>query len=171
MTGSGADGHFYHSLPSFVRRPLQWIGRLAYVVGWPVIHLILEGSERTRLVVLSSNRSCLVVQPYIGSGTWKLPGGGMSRGETPPATAARELFEEVGLRVAAEHFALLGTMTMTEDGHRYRAHVLAVYVAQPPKLTLQWCEIAAARWLPLETVLAMLDDMSVRQAAQVWAEQ
>jgi ADP-ribose pyrophosphatase YjhB (NUDIX family) len=48
----------------------------------------------------------LVRHSYHHSAMWMLPGGGLARGESPMATAARELAEETGCTLTdAVHFA------------------------------------------------------------------
>jgi 8-oxo-dGTP pyrophosphatase MutT (NUDIX family) len=57
------------------------------------------------VVVDAADRVLLVKQTY--SPYWILPGGGVERGETLAAAAARELLEEAGI-VPAENMQLLG---------------------------------------------------------------
>lgn len=47
------------------------------------------------------------------AGYWAIPGGFMEHGETTAAGAARELYEETGIRLAPEalHFYMTGTIT------------------------------------------------------------
>ena len=52
------------------------------------------------LVRDDTGRILLVQQSYVRGDAWHLPGGFMRRGETPQAAAVREVFEEVGLRIA-----------------------------------------------------------------------
>lgn len=56
------------------------------------------------------------VDPYRDC--WALPGGHMEADETPAAAAARELREEVGLRVAPGDLRLLGTRTSAHGGEK-----------------------------------------------------
>jgi len=149
---------------------MLWAGRLAYWVGWPGIHIILSGSKRTRIIMLADGGQCLAVKPYLGSGAWKLPGGGVHKSETLTVAASRELFEEVGVHTTPDEFEHLGDAEMNENGHRYHAHFLAVRVKKPETLRLQWWEISEAVWRDFETTANAIDNPAVRQALQVWAQ-
>jgi ADP-ribose pyrophosphatase YjhB (NUDIX family) len=111
------------------------------------------------------------VKQYLGSGAWKLPGGGVRANETLATAAARELFEELGISTTPEEFVHLGDAEMNENGHRYHAHFLAVQIKMPKTLTLQWVEIADVRLDSLETTLESLIPPDVRRAVRVWARQ
>lgn len=55
------------------------------------------------LALVFRERRLLVTQRRAGGhlgGSWELPGGKLEPGETPEQCAARELFEETGVRVA-----------------------------------------------------------------------
>lgn len=66
----------------------------------------------------------------IESGGWFAPGGHVEYGESPPETACRETFEEIGIRVAPETLRLLETYTIfpSEGLH----HLGIVYLAPFP---------------------------------------
>ena len=56
-----------------------------------------------------AGRVLLVRQTYHRHEVWVPPGGWLGRGETPRQTAARETYEEVGLRVAVGPPLAVGT--------------------------------------------------------------
>lgn len=156
-------------IPSWMKRVMTTLGHLAYWSGWPAIHVFLHGSIRTRIIVRTGGDRYLLVRPYLGSGAWKLPGGGVHKTETPVAAATRELFEELGIRAAQEQFTYLAEAEVNENGHRYRAHFLAARVEMSSALVLQWWEISDARWCSLEAIVGNIGDSAVQQAVQVWA--
>lgn len=86
-----------------------------------------------------------------GAGTWALPGGHVDPGETPRQSAARELEEEHGIRVAPEELREVGHWT-TDLFPEVSKHYVTLYVVwdwdgQEPQIcephkcqTIQWAE-------------------------------
>ncbi|MTE19138.1 NUDIX domain-containing protein [Streptomyces sp. TRM43335] len=78
---------------------------------------------------------------------WELPGGGIEPGETPREAAARELWEESGLRVAPERLRFAG-FARTSLGPERRVMYGALYTAEvDERLPFEPTEeIAAIHW-------------------------
>jgi len=87
--------------------------------------------------------------PFVGQ--LAFPGGHVDPGETALTAAVRELFEETGVRVAAEDLTLIGLYDRPDRDPRGR-YVTAAYVVTVPADTTATAgdDAAAVRWVPLQ---------------------
>src|SRR5580765_3394690 len=118
----------YRRLPTLGRR---WVVRTiapSFTVG---AMAIIERADGSRLFVRHVYRT-----------HWGVPGGLLERGETPELAVAREVFEEVGLRIQ-----LLGEPAVVVDAEPQRVDI--VFRARPidgDEVTAKSPEIVEARW-------------------------
>ena len=70
-------------------------------LGWMRLKTRLRSEERVRVIVVNDKNEVLLVRPVMGVRKWELPGGMAKRGESFETAAARELFEETGIRIRA----------------------------------------------------------------------
>lgn len=74
----------------------------------------MEGFELSASVVLWRGEEILVMKRGLGGfagGGWFIPGGHVEQGERPNESAAREVFEETGIRVDPARLRLVDVMT------------------------------------------------------------
>jgi ADP-ribose pyrophosphatase YjhB (NUDIX family) len=121
----------YRRLPTLGRR---WVVRTiapSFTVG---AMAIIERADGSRLFVR-----------HIYRQHWGVPGGLLERGETPEEAVAREVFEEVGLRIQ-----LLGEPAVVVDADPQRVDI--VFRARPidedDRATAMSPEIEEVRWFP-----------------------
>lgn len=77
-------------------------------------------------VVLVEDDSVLMVEQGKGHiGYWLLPGGGLERGETLEAAAAREVDEELGMRIEVVRWLYL-VEVLAPDGRRHALNVVCL---------------------------------------------
>ncbi|MCI4061861.1 NUDIX hydrolase [Micromonospora sp. R77] len=91
-TGRAIGYRFFYRLPVPVRRRLVRLAVPKYIVGAVTLVRDTEAEGAGRLLLLR--------QPPGHS--WTLPAGLLQRGESPVVGAARELFEETGIRLDPE---------------------------------------------------------------------
>lgn len=131
-----------------------------HLVAWAVV-------QRPDGAVLLARRSGV----RYGSGLWGLPGGHVDHGESLAAAAARELHEEVGLRVAVGSLEPLGVTRYVDGDVRgcdffFRA---AMWAGEPTPVA----ECSQVGWfavqdLPADSLPWLAASLSEHLAAGTW---
>lgn len=129
------------------------IGRVAYIVTWPGIWLVVRLTPpRTRVLVIH-NGYLLLVRDWLGNGTWKLPGGGLHRHEPAQIGAIRELKEETGIDLdtvpAPGKIKYMGDFSSRSNGINVHIVCFMVKLKSKPVLKLPPLEISDYTWIPL----------------------
>ncbi|HWB35313.1 MAG TPA: NUDIX hydrolase [Rugosimonospora sp.] len=128
---------FYH-LPPRWRRRLVRMGTAKFTVG----AVVLVRDPEDRLVLLR--------QPP-GHG-WGLPAGLLKRGESASVGAARELFEETGLRVSPDDLEPLQPNAIVHTKGRWVDLVFTARVPTGSALTVDGGEVYEAAWYRLDAL-------------------
>ncbi len=146
------------------------VGKVVFWATWPALYLLLVRSKRTRVIVEAEGK-ILLVRPWLGSGQWELPGGGIHRGEAPAVAAARELEEETGVQVAPEDLELLSEERLRGYGLSFWCHTYVVRLPAAVQLRPQPSEILEASWLSTEdeTVKSSLSPVT-RTVVAAWRD-
>jgi len=116
-----------------------------------------DASLRPAAVVLAlvpddEGRACFLITRRASGlrahgGQWALPGGRLDEGETPEAAALRELDEELGLALAADHVIGLLDDYPTRSG--YRITPVIAWAGAHPELAPNPDEVAEVYRVPL----------------------
>jgi 8-oxo-dGTP pyrophosphatase MutT (NUDIX family) len=139
-TGRAFAYQLFYRLPVPLRRRLVRLAVPKYIVGAVALVRDSEAAAPGRLLLLR--------QPPGHS--WTLPAGLLQRGEEPVVGAARELFEETGVRLAPHRLrpAVPNAVVHT------KGWVDVVFEVEVPasttKLTVDGAEVFEAAWHPLD---------------------
>jgi ADP-ribose pyrophosphatase YjhB (NUDIX family) len=129
----------FYRLPGPVRRRLVWFIVPKYLVG--AVTIITDSDGAGRLLLLR--------QPPARRG-WGLPAGLLKRYEPPAVGAARELFEESGVRLAPDDLVPATPNAILHlDGWVDMVFFGTVPAATTP-LEVDGGEVLEARWFPLD---------------------
>ena len=131
------------------------MGRILFWLSRPAIWIIVRISPpRTRIVVVRGDK-ILLVKDWLGSGRWKLPGGGLHRKEESRRGAVRELHEEVRCCVLEKDLVPLGKYKLFSSGVYVRLVAFWVEVAPNTRARINRFELSAGQWVPLDTALKL----------------
>lgn len=124
-----------------------------FVVGLRV-HTFLTGQERARVLVFNENGEILLLRGVISNGKWSLPGGGVEKGESAQAAAARELQEETGIIAEASKFRYITTLSRPEIrvGFKVPLYTITVKSSSLPRRHANRWEISHVGWFNINAL-------------------
>jgi ADP-ribose pyrophosphatase YjhB (NUDIX family) len=132
----------FYRLPAHWRRRIIRLGTAKFIVGAVVLLRQRGVPEPGRLLLLHQ-------PPRRG---WSLPGGLLKRGETPAAGAARELYEETGVRVDPADLTAAAPNALVHARGRWIDMVFEAWVPAEAPLRVDGAEVHEAVWHPLDAL-------------------
>lgn len=126
-----------------------FIGRILFWLAWPAFWFYYRRPYGRTRVLLVADGNMLVLKGWINDGLFILPGGGLHKGEEPVAGAARETWEETGLRILPEMLQYLGQEVYRKAGLHFTYHMFYAPVDAAVQLKRQRHEVADIRWIPI----------------------
>lgn len=106
------------------------IGRLLYPVLLPFIQAVIRRTERVYVAVIYE-KQVILVKNWLARDTWRLPGGGIGKNETPQSAAVREVKEELRLVLSESQLVKISTGVMKTDNLNYQftsyAYVMSTF--------------------------------------------
>jgi 8-oxo-dGTP pyrophosphatase MutT (NUDIX family) len=102
----------------------------------------------------------VIRKPLFPPGAWRIPSGGIDRGETFDEGARREALEETGLRIELTGYPLVARSAFTHRGERlpWVTHVVTAATADVELAPSDHEEIDDARWMPWDELLGPVAD-------------
>jgi 8-oxo-dGTP pyrophosphatase MutT (NUDIX family) len=127
-----------------MKRP-KILGKITYVVNYPLIYGHLLGSRRAYALIKVDNK-ILLTKNWLGlHHHWRLPGGGVKAGEDSLKALIREVYEEVGIKLKASQAQLL-TPKDRWSKHNFCYQIYEVRLKTKPQLCLANGELVYAQF-------------------------
>lgn len=125
-----------------------FIGKSVYILTKPGIYRMLKGSVRVYVVIRAGN-DILVTKNWLGlHKVWRLPGGGIQKGETITDALQREVREELGLKIDTNNLKQLQKNAYYEPTKKFKYYLFLLDSAEKPNLQVNQKEIVASEWIP-----------------------
>ena len=154
-----------------MKKSWNLIGRISYVLAWPILYFLFKGTNRTRVIVCSGDK-VLFVKDWLGNGTWKLPGGGVHKNEDPEVAAARELQEETGIKLPGAKLKKFATCGISESEMPYRCYAFEVEVPDVDvSIKRHIVEISDCTWMNYKSALNAPDvSKATQRLLSLWRQ-
>jgi 8-oxo-dGTP pyrophosphatase MutT (NUDIX family) len=137
----------------------QFLSIILYWATWPASLVIINGSQRSRILI-KSEEEILVVKPWINNNKWSLVGGGIHKTEKPVEGAIREALEETKFKFSEKDLTYIGKSLYSERGVSFMCHYfIAVLPAKiNPKLTF---ELVDFKWIKIDLIKELATEQDV----------
>jgi ADP-ribose pyrophosphatase YjhB (NUDIX family) len=135
-----------YRLPGRWRRLLVRTAMPKFIAG--AVVLVFDADARDSGV--GPGRIVLQRQPP-GHG-WSVPGGLLNRNEAPVDAAARELFEESGVRVDPDDLTAMNPNVLVHTAGRWIDCVFSAHVPGTTEFTVDGGEVLEASWFRLDSL-------------------
>lgn len=139
------------------------LGRILYYLLYPALQMYMRGSTRTRVALRYKNK-VLLVRPWLGSGAWDFPGGGVHQGEDIRRGALRELYEEVGITLSPKDLSKRDRFVTGYKFFLFEVVCFIAHVEAKPVLRRQALEIAEVGWFTRRATKQMKLEQGVNEA-------
>lgn len=121
-------------------------GRLLYIALFPVRKAYRSKYTRAYGVIEYQDK-ILLIKNWLGSGAWSLPGGGGHQGEEFKDTLAREINEEVGLKIDKSKAKLIIKDEHAGDFGKKKFVIFHIKQENKPSIVLNHLEIVDYKWV------------------------
>ena len=121
------------------------IGRQVHFWLKPIIYLLINNSNRTR-VLLNYKDQVLLVKGYISDNTWSFPGGGVRKNESIEEGLIREIEEETKINLEKEQLIFVSKLQIKYLIFKQNIYLYKVELTKKPPITLRKYEISDSIW-------------------------
>lgn len=140
-------------------RPERWDG--SREINAQNAATIARSSARRRahdvtfVIQSGDGRVVIVRKPQFPAGAWRIPSGGIDRGESFETGTLREALEETGLEIELTGYPLVAESRFTHAGAviPWTSHVVTARAGSEALAPRDVVEIEDARWAPMDELL------------------
>jgi len=139
----------------------------AYLLRRRILGVLRIRTRGVKVMLFNDADELLLIRnTYGNSDLFVLPGGGIGRRESPEAAAAREVKEELGVRV--EDLQLLATYRSSAEGKRDTIHLFSAKVAGD--ISPDPIELEEARFFALDAMPDTISPATLRRIEEFRGE-
>jgi 8-oxo-dGTP pyrophosphatase MutT (NUDIX family) len=139
----------------------------AYILRREVLRLLRLRTTGIKVMLFNDADELLLIRNAYGdSGQYLLPGGGVSRDESPAAAAIREVREEIGIEL--DRVEPVWTFESNAEGKRDTIHLFKAKTRERPEIDGR--EVIEARFFPLGALPSRVSPATLRRIEEISGE-
>jgi len=139
----------------------------AYILRREVLRLLRLRTTGVKVMLFNDADELLLIRNAYGdSGQYLLPGGGVSRDESPAAAAIREVREEIGIEL--DRVEPVWTFESNAEGKRDTIHLFKAKTRGRPEIDGR--EVIEARFFPLGALPSRVSPATLRRIDEISGE-
>jgi len=139
----------------------------AYILRREVLRLLRLRTTGVKVMLFNDADELLLIRNAYGdSGQYLLPGGGVSRDESPAAAAIREVREEIGIEL--DRVEPVWTFESNAEGKRDTIHLFKAKTRERPEIDGR--EVIEARFFPLGALPSRVSPATLRRIDEISGE-
>lgn len=128
------------------------MGKILFYILWPLVWFYAPLRVRVRVLLIHEDEVMCVVN-WFSARSLQFPGGGMKFGESPQATAKREILEELGIEIQSKKLKRLNIepVIVKQSGLLMRYIYFGYRLNNKPEISKSR-EIVNFKWLKLNDI-------------------
>jgi len=139
----------------------------AYILRREVLRLLRLRTTGVKVMLFNDADELLLIRNAYGdSGQYLLPGGGVSRDESPAAAAIREVREEIGIEL--DRVEPVWTFESNAEGKRDTIHLFKAKTRERPEIDGR--EVIEARFFPFGALPSRVSPATLRRIDEISGE-
>jgi ADP-ribose pyrophosphatase YjhB (NUDIX family) len=107
-------------------------GRVLYLLLFPLLVVYLRGTSRAYVAIIY-DKKLILIKNWLALGNWRLPGGGLNKGEVAMDAVIREIKEELRLVLRKSELVYLNEGTKNSAPFTYKYTNFAYTMSTFPK--------------------------------------
>ena len=129
-----------------MKKTYKKLGNILYILLLPFIRILIKKTTRAYVAIEHEGR-VLLIKNWLARDTWRFPGGGLRKEESPRQAVAREVKEELRIIIDPSKLVEVHTGIHQVDNLGFKYHLFLYHISIFPRLLVDGYEVTETSWV------------------------